>query len=86
MSNDQNKAPVKSCHSNYGWMGWPKKECCDCMWKISVNPYATNKYGNDKLTELALNLSHWKNENVFPIDLKLRAPAVLFSAMLFVKS
>jgi hypothetical protein len=87
MSNDHNKAPTSNpTPLGLDWITWPKQPHCDCMWKFAVNSYKTNKYGNDMLTELSLKLAHWKNENVFPVDLKLRAPAVLFSAMMFVKS
>ncbi len=93
MSNDQSQSQTPPCHSqippchfHFNRMECPKKQCMDYMCRLAIDPYKANSYGNDMITSSALKFAHWKNENVFPVDLKLRAPAVLFSSMLFVKS
>ena len=49
------------------------------------SPYKKNEHGSDALTELSWRLTLWKKENVFPIDLKLRAPCVFFTTILAMK-
>ena len=86
MTDEKASTDQKSCHSKFPWTSWPKEGCYACVGRFFANPYTTNKFSNDMMTETALNLAHWKRENVFPVDLKLRAPAVLFSVMLALKS
>ena len=49
------------------------------------NPFKKNDNGIDRLTEKAWQLSLWKRENVFPIDIKLRALSVLMLTLLGLK-
>ena len=66
------------------WERWQKmaKGGTNCPYQGYVrNPYRRNQYGVDPLTELAWRLTIWKKENVFPIDLKIRAPAVFLSSL-----
>ena len=54
----------------------------NCPYRSYIeNPYQKNQFGVDPLTELAWRLTIWKKENVFPIDLKIRAPAVFISSL-----
>ncbi len=78
--------PKSTTHSNYSWLTLPKEDYYACVAQFLFNPYKTNKFGNDMLTEKALKLAQWKRENVFPVDLKVRAPAVLFGSIVAMKS
>ena len=63
---------------------WKRGRDCPYQGYI-INPYRRNEYGIDPLTELSWRLTLWKKENVFPIDLKIRAPAVFLTTLLIMK-
>ena len=68
------------------WSKDCKADCNDCPYSQFIcNPCKKNKYGYDALTELSWRLTMWKKENVFPIDLKVRAPVVFLSTLLIMK-
>lgn len=51
------------------------------------NPYKVNpRTGLDQFSTLAWQLTMWKMENVFPYDLRLRAPAVALLTIFSIKS
>ena len=87
----ENPKEVSSSSSGWKFMDNFKansnqKNCNSCPYQNFIrNPYDKNEYGYDALTELSWRLTLWKKENVFPLDLKLRAPAVFLSTLLIMK-
>lgn len=61
--------------------------CQPCYWNPLSNPYTVNpRTGLDHFSNLAWQVTMWKMENVFPYDLRLRAPVVALLTIFSMKS
>ncbi len=76
---------VETQIKRHSWSDWRKcwASGSECPYQnFMCNPYRKNRYGVDALTELSWKLTLWKKENVFPHDLKVRAPSVFVGSIL----
>lgn len=61
--------------------------CQPGYWNPMSNPYKVNpRTGLDHFSNLAWQVTMWKMENVFPYDLRLRAPVVALLTIFSMKS